>query len=170
VTDAAIEVQGDRVAVRLERVLTDPPAVVWQALTAPAELARWFPCRIIVDGGVWRVGAKLEFPFPPDVIDMTLAGEVLDVDAPHTLAYTWGDETLRFELHDHDGGTRLVLIDVLAHPHAARNAAGWDDCLDRLLGVAMPKDAWRGRFARYATSFSEALGPQEGPPEGYKAD
>jgi uncharacterized protein YndB with AHSA1/START domain len=168
VTDATIETDGGRAAVRLERTLADPPAVVWRALTEPDELARWFPCRVVVDGGVWRVGAKLEFPFPAHVIDMTLVGEVLQVDEPRALAYTWGDETLRFELRDHDGGTLLVLVDVLERPHAARNAAGWEDCLDHLQGISTPSDSWRDRFARYTSAFEPALGPQEGPPEGYK--
>lgn len=167
-TEATIQREGERPAVRLERVLPDPPSVVWRALTVPDELARWFPCGVVVDGGIWRVGAKLTFAFPSDVIDMTLTGEVLQVDEPRALAYTWGDETLRFELHDHDAGTRLVLVDVLEPPHAARNAAGWDDCLDHLLGVTTHPDGWRRRFSRYTTAFAPALGPQEGPPEGYK--
>ncbi|HEV3211900.1 MAG TPA: SRPBCC domain-containing protein [Acidimicrobiales bacterium] len=167
-TDATIEADGDRAAVRLERTLADPPAVVWRALTEPDELARWFPCRIVIDGGVWRVGAKLEFPFPAHVIDMTLVGEILHVDEPHALAYTWGDETLRFELHEHDGGTLLVLVDLLERPHAARNAAGWEDCLDHLQAISTPSDSWRARFERYTAAFEPTLGPQEGPPEGYK--
>jgi uncharacterized protein YndB with AHSA1/START domain len=170
VTDATIETGSNRPAVRLERVLADPPDVVWRALTDPAQLARWFPCRIVVDGDEWRTGAKLEFPFPPEVIDLTLTGEVLHVDEPRSLAYTWGHETLRFELHDHGEGTRLVLIDELEPPHAARNAAGWDDCLDLLTGVAKPAGGWQDRFARYAAAFSPELGPQEGPPQGYKGD
>jgi uncharacterized protein YndB with AHSA1/START domain len=170
VTDATIEIGSDRPAVRLERVLADPPDVVWRALTEPEQLSGWFPCKIVVDGGEWRVGAKLEFPFPADVIDMTLAGEVLHVDEPRLLAYTWGHETLRFELHDHREGTRLVLIDELERPHAARNAAGWDDCLDLLCGSANAAETWQRRFARYAEAFTPDLGPQEGPPPGYKGD
>src|SRR5262249_57441881 len=90
---------------------------------------------VIGAGGRWAPGAAITFPFPPEVIDMTLTGEVLDVDEPNVLAFTWGEETLRFELSAHDGGTRLVLIDELAASAAARNAAGWDTCLDRLAGV-----------------------------------
>jgi len=170
VTDATIKADGDRAAIRLERVLADKPSEVWKALTEPDELVRWFPCKIVVDGDVWRVGAKLEFPFPLDVMDVTLTGEVLVVDAPHALVYTWGDETLWFELHDHEGGTRLVLVDVLERPRAARNAAGWDDCLDRLQQVAVEAGAWRKRFTRYASIFEPDFGAQDGPPEGYKGD
>ena len=67
---------------------------------------------------------------------MTLTGTVLAVDEPKLLSYTWGDdEILRFELHPEGEGTRLVLSDQLQASWAARNAAGWEDCLDRLAGL-----------------------------------
>jgi uncharacterized protein YndB with AHSA1/START domain len=117
-------------------------------------------------GGAWEVGAKITFPFPPGVIDLTLEGEVLEADEPNVLAFTWGEETLRFELSPADGGTRLVLIDELPPGTAARNAAGWDTCLDRLAGIDPAPDAWQPRFERYAAAFEPTLGPQEGPPAG----
>jgi uncharacterized protein YndB with AHSA1/START domain len=98
------------------------------------------------------------------VIDMTLTGEVLDVDEPRLLAFTWGEDTLRFELSPQDGGTRLVVIDELPPGAAARNAAGWETCLDRLAGLEPDADAWQPRFEAYAAAFEPALGPQEGPP------
>lgn len=167
-TEATLITGAPRPAVRLERRLPDPPEVVWQALTDREQLRAWFPSDVIVAGGQWRAGAALRFPFPPEVIDMTLTGEVLDVDPPRTLAFTWGEETLRFELSPDGGGTRLVLIDELPAAHAARNAAGWDTCLDMLAGSPPGPDAWQSHFDRYAAAFAPALGPQEGPPAGYK--
>jgi uncharacterized protein YndB with AHSA1/START domain len=161
---------GDFPAVRLERVLKDPPSIVWKALTEPDGLASWFPCDIVVAAGEWRVGARLSFPFPSDVIEMTLEGEVLVVDKPRALAYTWGGDTLRFELLDRDGGTLLVLINELPKGTAARNAAGWEDCLDRLVGMVPSSGAWQRNFADYSTAFEPTLGSQEGPPDGYKGD
>jgi uncharacterized protein YndB with AHSA1/START domain len=166
--DATLITDRAQPAVRLERDLPDPPEVVWSALTERERLRDWFPCDVIVDGGEWRVGAEITFPFPPEVIEMTLTGEVLAVDEPNELAFTWGEETLRFELAPRDGGTRLVLIDELPPNAAARNAAGWDTCLDRLAGVAPAPDAWKGRFEVYSTAFAPELGPQDGPPDGYK--
>jgi hypothetical protein len=119
---------------------------------------------VIVDGGRWDVGATITFPFPPEVIDMTLTGEVLEVDEPNLLAFTWGEDTLRFELSPEEGGTRLVLVDELPAGSAARNAAGWEICLDRLAGLQPASDAWQPRFERYTAAFEPALGPQEGPP------
>jgi uncharacterized protein YndB with AHSA1/START domain len=170
VTKGTIVTEGNRPAVRLERRLADPPSVVWQVLTDREQLASWFPCDVIVEGGRWEVGAVISFPFLPDVIDMILTGTVLAVDEPNELAFSWGDETLRFQLSGRGGGTLLVLFDELPPRAAARNAAGWDECLDRLTGLHPTSDAWQPRFAAYSAAFEPILGPQDGPPAGYKGD
>lgn len=169
-TDGTLLTDGPRPAVRLERHLADPPSIVWQAITDRDQLRAWFPCDVIVEGGRWEVGAAITFPFPADVIDMTLVGEVLTVDEPTSLAFTWGDETLRFELSADGGGTRLVLIDELPAGIAARNAAGWDECLDRLAGRDGAPTPWQDRFDAYAAAFEPLVGAQEGPPPGYQGD
>jgi len=169
-TEATVVIEGGRPAVRLERRLADPPSVVWQALTDREQLRAWFPCDVVVEGGTWEVGAAISFPFPPDVIDMTLAGVVMTVDGPRELSFTWGEEVLRFELSAVDGGTLLVLYDELAPGVAARNAAGWEDCLDRLAGLPASPDAWELRFSAFVAVFEPVLGPQEGPPPGYEGE
>ncbi len=169
-TDASLISDSTQPAVRLERDLPDPPEVVWRALTEREQLQAWFPCDVIVAGGEWRVGAALSFPFPPEVIEMTLSGEVLECDPPHRLAYTWGEEALRFELSAREGGTLLVMVDELPAGAAARNAAGWESCLDKLAGLEPAEDAWKQHFDRYSAAFEPQLGPQEGPPDGYKGD
>jgi uncharacterized protein YndB with AHSA1/START domain len=160
-TNATLLTDGARPAVRLERDLPDVPPVVWRALTDRTELKAWFPCDVIVAGGTWQVGASITFRF--DEHDMTLTGEVLEVDEPRVLAFTWGEDTLRFELSRHGGGTRLVLVDELPPGAAARNAAGWEECLDRLAGVEAG-ESWQPRFDRYAAAFTPVIGTQEGPP------
>lgn len=167
-TDATLLTDGARPAVRLERQLPDPPEIVWRALTEREHLRSWFPSDVLVSGGAWKVGAAITFPFPPEVIDMTLTGEVLEVDEPRSLAFTWGEDTLRFELTPTDGGTRLVLVDELPPSAAARNASGWEVCLDRLAGLEPAPDAWQPHFDAYSAAFTPVLGPQEGPPAGYK--
>ena len=160
-SDARLVTDRGRPAVRLERQLPDPPAVVWKALTEREQLGAWFPSEVIVSGGRWEVGAAITFTFPPDVIDRTFTGEVLEVDEPRVLAFTWGEDTLRFELSPAGEGTRLVLIDELPPDAAARNAAGWERCLDRLAGLEPAADAWQARFEHYAAAFEAMLGPQE---------
>ena len=174
-TDATLLTDRDRPAVQLERHLSDPPEIVWRALTERDQLRSWFPSDVVVSGGRWEVGAAITFEFPPEVIDMTLTGEVLEVDEPNLLVFTWGEETLRFELSREDDGTRLVLIDELPAGVAARNAAGWDVCLDRLADLKPGEDVWQSRFEtwqsrfeNYVAAFEPELGPQEGPRAGYK--
>jgi uncharacterized protein YndB with AHSA1/START domain len=167
--DATLLTDRERPAVRLERQLTDPPSVVWSALTERDRLADWFPSDVEVEGGRWVAGAAIRFVFPPEVIDMTLEGRVIEVDEPHVLSFNWGDDLLRFELSASGTGTRLVLIDELPGSWAARNAAGWDECLDRLAGLE-GGPGWRPRFEAYAAAFEPRVGAQEGPPEGYQGD
>jgi uncharacterized protein YndB with AHSA1/START domain len=168
-TNAILLTDGVRPAVRLERYLPDPPEIVWRAVTERHALRSWFPSDVIVEGGAWVPGAAITFPFPPEVIDMTLTGEVLEVDEPHLLVFTWGDETLRFELSPHEGGTRFALINELPGSRAARNATGWEACLDRLVGLDPPgADAWQPRFQAYSAEFEPVVGEQEGPPAEMK--
>jgi uncharacterized protein YndB with AHSA1/START domain len=163
-TDARL-LGEDRPGIRLERHLPDPPDVVWRALTEREQLSSWFPCDVIVDGGRWEVGATISFPFRPELhMDMTLTGEVLEVDEPNVLAFTWGDDRLRFELSPEGEGTRLVLIDELPPDSAARNAAGWEQCLDRLAGIEPAPDSWQPRYEHYAAEFEPSLGPQASRP------
>jgi uncharacterized protein YndB with AHSA1/START domain len=165
-SDATLLTDRTRPAVRLERRLPDPPEIVWGALTEREQLRSWFPCDVIVDE--WVPGAEIRFVFPADVIDLTLGGEVLEIDQPRLLVFSWGEETLRFELSPDASGTLLALTDELPASAAARNAAGWGSCLARLAGIEPPADAWRVRFAAYTAGFEPLIGHQDGPPEEYK--
>jgi uncharacterized protein YndB with AHSA1/START domain len=150
-----------RPAIRVVRHLAQPPARVWHALTDREALKAWFPCDVVADE--WVVGASLAFRFGED--GPTTTGTVLELDEPRLLVFTWGEETLRFELTPAGaGGTDLVLVDELAPGIAARNAAGWDVCLERLAGRPPRDDAWQDGFDRYVADFTPVLGPQEGPP------
>jgi uncharacterized protein YndB with AHSA1/START domain len=167
-TDATILASDGRPTVRLERQLVDPPSIVWRALTERDQLQSWFPCDVIVAGGEWKVGATISFPFPPEIIDTTLTGEVIECEEPSRLAFSWGTDILRFELTELASGTRLVLFNELDPSGASRNAAGWDDCLDKLVGLGVKPDAWQIHFDHYRHDFKPVLGPQDGPPAGYK--
>jgi len=168
-TEARLLPGGQRASLRLERHLVDPPQVVWGALTEHHQLVSWFPCDVEVVGGDWKVGAAILFRFSPEVIDITLHGQVLAVEEPRLLIFTWGDETLRFDLSAEGTGTLLVLTDELPPGIAARNAAGWEQCLIRLdRHQATGEPDWKASFDSYATEFSPLLGPQEGPPSDHK--
>jgi uncharacterized protein YndB with AHSA1/START domain len=160
-TDAILQTTSTRPVLRFERHLADPPESVWRALTQPEELKAWFPSTIETDE--WKVGAALRFLFDEHTME-PLVGTVLEYDEPRRLAYTWGEETLRFELTPEPGGTLLVLTDELDRAFAARNSSGWEVCLERLAGRTVADDMWKRRFDHYVAAFEPELGHQEGPP------
>ncbi|MBO0914058.1 SRPBCC domain-containing protein [Streptomyces laculatispora] len=163
VTEVTLNTGGARPVLRFERVLAQPPEAVWRAITDREELKAWFPSEVIADA--WEPGARISFPFPGT--DMTLTGSVLEAEEPRVLAYTWGEETLRFVLTpEPDGRTRLVFTDETPPAIAARNAAGWQICLTHLAGETVAADAWKGHFDRCVAAFEPALGAQQGPPAG----
>ena len=113
-----------------------------------------------------RSAPQLTHFFDEHDID-ALPGEVLEWDPPRRVSFTWGTDTICFELAPSpDGGTTFVLTEELDANAAARNAAGWDACLDQLqLGIA--GEPWKPRFDRYVAVFEPVLGAQDGPPDGY---
>jgi uncharacterized protein YndB with AHSA1/START domain len=153
-----------RPTLRFERRLTHPVEKVWRALTEPAELEHWFPQRV---EGAFEPGGKLRFPFRAakeldgEVVP-DFEGEVLDIEPPRLLSFTWGGDVLRFELIPDGDGCLLVFTDTFTeHGKAARDGAGWHVCLDGLeasLDGAPPPgpDRWRGLYENYATAFGPA--------------
>lgn len=156
---------------RFERRLAHPPEKVWQAITEPEHLVAWFPDTIVVPDG-WEPGAPLRFEHAP-VVGGGFDGEVLAVEPPRLLEFRWGTDVLRFEIEPDGDGTRLTVLDTIDQVgKAARDAAGWHVCLDRLaarLDGAAPDAAVAERWRTLHPHYVEALGPAAstiGPPEG----
>ena len=164
-TDGSLLRTGSRPVLRFERHLRRPIEVVWKAVTDPVQLQSWFSTRIVIDE--WKIGAPLSHVFEEHEID-PLPGTVLEWDPPGRVSFTWGTDTISFELTATDERTTLFVLTVeLSASIAARNAAGWEVCLDRLeRGTA--EEPWRPRFERYVAAFEAMLGPQDGPPPGYR--
>jgi uncharacterized protein YndB with AHSA1/START domain len=123
------EIVDDRSALTFARRLAHPVERVWRAVTEPSELAHWFPSAV---SGDMKPGGTLTFEFPGGEMP-TMEGEVIELDPPRSLAFTWGDDMLRIELEPVDDGCVLhfvVLFDEAER--ASRDAAGWHVCLDRL--------------------------------------
>jgi uncharacterized protein YndB with AHSA1/START domain len=151
------ETVAGRPAVRFERRLDHPVDAVWRAVTDPAELEHWFPASV---AGELAPGGRLRFTHREGAAPPA-EGEVLAYAPPHRLAFTWGDERLEIDLRPDSDGCRLTFTHVLStREQAARDAAGWHVCLDRLarrLGggtpappAAEPTGEWRGHYAAYA--------------------
>jgi uncharacterized protein YndB with AHSA1/START domain len=161
---------GDRWTLTFTRRLAHPPEKVWRAVTDPEQMASWFPDRM---EGERRAGATLRFVTAPgDAFD----GELLVFDPPTVMELLWGVDRLRIELAPDGDGTMLTLTDTFGElGKAARDAAGWHECLDRLvasLDGASPGE-WGARFGEVHPRYIERLGPEAatiGPPENWERE
>lgn len=156
---ARIEKAGETWTLVLVRELRHPPALVWEALTDPAQLAEWAP--FDADRSLAAVGpVKLSTVGAPTA--QVSESTVKRAEAPRLLEYSWGPNELRWELEPLGGGTRLTLWHNIDRGYIAWGAAGWHICfdvLDRLLagepmgrivgGEAMKFD-WKRLNAEYA--------------------
>jgi uncharacterized protein YndB with AHSA1/START domain len=147
VGDATVVPDGDTWTLIFIRELRHAPAVVWQALTDPAEIDQWAPFTAERDLGTT---GDTELTMVDRDERMQMPATVLVAEAPRLLEYTWGDDRLRWELEQHGKGTRLTLRHTLSHPDMeAMVAAGWHLCfvvLDRMLS-GNPVGPIRGRDA-----------------------
>jgi uncharacterized protein YndB with AHSA1/START domain len=166
-----LERQGDTVALRFRRRFAHPPEKVWRALVEPEHLAAWFPTTI---DGERAVGARLRFRHPEDMFE-PFDGAMLAFEPPSLLEFEWGPDVLRFELQADGDGTLLLFSDTLEElGKAARDGAGWHECLDRLAYELAsqtppwdPAERWRLVHAGYV----DRLGPEAatiGPPEEWE--
>jgi uncharacterized protein YndB with AHSA1/START domain len=152
-----LEQAGDRWQLHFTRRLPHPPEKVWRALTEPEHLKEWFPNDI---EGERKEGATLRHVFRNDEAP-DMSGEMVVYDPPSVLEFTWGDDTLRFELQADGDGTVLNLVDVLEDVgKGARDGAGWHVCLDALEQHmrgeptrTQDMDVWRPVHDAYVESF-----------------
>lgn len=168
-----LEPTDDGWRVQLVRRLARPPAVAWQAFVVPELVAQWFPTTIV---GELVAGATLRFEFE-DFDAEPFDGEVLEADEPHRLAFTWGPDVVRFELAAAGTGTELTLTVLLSEQgKAARDGAGWHECLDRLVVAESDTDDAAGRgtadpsWPQLRAIYVERFGPEAstiGPPQAY---
>jgi uncharacterized protein YndB with AHSA1/START domain len=152
------------------RRLQHPQEKVWRAVTEPEHLAAWFPQEIV---GERSAGAALRF-VTSGQSDESFEGEMLVFDPPSVMELLWGSDRLRIELQPDGDGTLLTLTDTFDElGKAARDAAGWHECLDRLvaeLGGTEPPD-WGERWSEVNPVYAERFGPAAatiGPPADWE--
>lgn len=171
--DATLETNasGYNYTLSIERRFDHPPEKVWRAIIERKLLKEWFPCDVVGD---WKVGAKLDFIIALEEMENATAedlhGEVLAVDEPRLLEYRWGKHSMKFELEPDGDGCLFRLSEGFDDKSwCARNAAGWEMCIENLdlvlEGAAIAKfaaDVWREKFDRYAEKFKDIVGPRGG--------
>ena len=148
------------------RRLGHPQEKVWRALTEPEHLKAWFPDTV---EGKFEPGGKLRFV--SEEHDFEFDGEILEFEPPALLAIRWGTDMLRFELRPDGDATVLTFTDTFDElGKAARDGAGWHECLDYLeveLAGAKPDFTPGDRWAAVHPQYVAAFGPEAstiGPP------
>lgn len=121
-----------------------PIARVWQAITTPAEIKRWF---FGVDTeSDWKVGSQLVHTGQYQGKPYIDKGEILEIESPKRLVHThWSDisgkpdmpehyQTVAWDLAERDGGTQLTITEQnLPSSEAARTSeAAWAGALKSL--------------------------------------
>ena len=161
-----LEEAGDSWRLRFVRQFDRPAETVWRAITVPEHLERWFPMRIV---GEIQPGARLRFE---DAAFPAFDGEVLDFVPPSLLGLRWGLDVIRFEITPTASGCTLTFTDTFGeYGKAARDGAGWHECLDLLQSVisgAEPGWAPGERWAKVHPAYTAKFGPAAsatGPPD-----
>jgi uncharacterized protein YndB with AHSA1/START domain len=128
-----------------EIVLPHPIEAVWRALTDSDALAAW----LMPNDFEPRLGHRFTFrtePYPP-LFNGIVHCEVVELDAPRRLAYTWSggplvDTVMRYTLSEEGAGTRLVGVhsgfdDGIPEVALAKQmmSGGWETMRQRLLRV-----------------------------------
>jgi uncharacterized protein YndB with AHSA1/START domain len=169
-TAGKLEEAGGRWRLRFTRELAHPRERVWRAITEPEHMRAWFPQHV---SGDWVVGGTITFSSPqgrgPD-----FDGEVLAYQPQSLVEFRWGTDVIRMELDGGPDRCTLTLLDTFDElGKAARDAAGWHECLDRLaddLDSGEPSFQPGQRWAQVHPRYVEAFGPEAaaiGPPPGY---
>ena len=126
------------------------PETVWEFLVDRDKMTRWMGMEAELDprpGGAYRCAV---------IPGHTAAGEVVEVDPPHRLVFTWGWEasggeespvppgssTIEIELTPEGDGTSLRFVhrDLPSAESAASHGHGWDHYLPRLETAAAGGD------------------------------
>ena len=158
---AEVHKQDARWTLVLVRKLRQPPAVVWEALTDPAQLSQWAP--FDTNRNLGEVGTV---QLATVATDQVAESRVKRAEAPTLLEYSWGGQDLRWQLEPAGGGTRLTLWHNIDRGFISWGAAGWHICLDVLdrlgsdaaVGRIVGGDAMAFGWPRLVQEYAQLLG------------
>ena len=160
-----LRADGERCAVRFERLYDATPSELWGALTDAEQLRGWMANEVRIDA---RPGGEFEFRFGEADTEWA-AGRVVAAEPPRLLELDWTfpgepQSVVRFELEPRGPGTLLVLDHrQLARDSGASYSAGWHAHLD-LLDAQLtggPEPDWAARYTELKPDYdrrAEELG------------
>jgi uncharacterized protein YndB with AHSA1/START domain len=156
----AVRRDGDRCAVRFERLYDYTPDELWQALTEPGQMRGWLADVSRVD---LTPGGEIRMHFGDEPDEGHTSWRVLEIEPGRVLECEWrypGEEpsVVRFECHPRERGTLLVLDHRrLSADDAPGYAAGWHAHLDALADLFATKDEdWYRRYRELRPTYEEA--------------
>lgn len=139
--DGVIRKTGeDEYEVVFRRRIRRPLEKVWAALTVPERIADWL-AKATIEPDL-RIGARFTLQFAEG--DYRMAGEIIELDPPHLIAWTWPDvegtglsatSLVRFELQPDGDGCVLTLTNGGLRAITPSQAAGWHTHLEALPGA-----------------------------------
>lgn len=152
---------GGEWEIRFERRLRHAPQKVWDAITAPGAMSRWFDETFMPDP--LEVGATIRFVHSH--VGMESRGEITALDPPRLIEWLWiggfGPKSrMRWEIEPEGDGSRLIMRQQVADPPVtARTMAGWHKCLDRMEAIL---DGGEGRpdFESWIRLFEDTYKPK----------
>jgi uncharacterized protein (TIGR03086 family) len=174
---AIVTLPGDT-EILITRKFDAPKALVWEALTRPEHVLRWWGpewCPLVsaeIDlrvGGTWRYVSRM-IDDAGEVTELAWSGEYRDIDAPHQListerfeAFPDAESLNTMTLTEHDGITTLeTLVRHTSKEHRDGHIdsgmeGGMQDTFNRLDQLLDVFDSESERFRRVATRFSEIV-------------
>jgi uncharacterized protein YndB with AHSA1/START domain len=139
--------ESDALTLRMTRTLPAPPSVVWQAMTDPEQLSRWWGPQGFTSPEVDfdpEVGRSYRIAMQPPAGDLFyLSGEFKEVEPPARLAYTfvWDPATpddretlveLSLEPRGEQTEVRFTQGEFATQERLELHEGGWTDGFARL--------------------------------------
>ncbi len=158
-----VRTDGDRAAVRYERLYDATPDELWAALTDPEQMEGWLAHtsrfelspggEVVIDFGSGDEGGG------------AVRGRMLQVDPPRVLEYSWTftgepESVVRFEIVPQAQGVKLVLDHRLLSWDSMRGyGAGWHAHLDQLGNVLRREEvvAWPERYRELRPEYDRRV-------------
>ena len=159
-----LTIEGDYATLTFERRIRHPVERVWEAITEPEHLARWYLTKARIEG---REGGSIDYLTGPARVHVT--GKILIWEPPRVFEHEWntgprkdlptGEKTIvRWELNPEGDGTLLRFTHRrLTRQTATVFAGGMHGFLDRLENQldGVPLVDWGTRISEVRPNYPQ---------------